>query len=164
MIVIADTSPLNYLIQIEAADVLQALYGRVIVPQAVVDELEGGGAPSAVRSWISQPPGWLEMLPDPPSDPMLQFLDKGESAAVTLAQALHADKLLIDDKSGRIEAERRNLNVTGTVGVLADAHLSGLLDFDQAVSFLRSTNFRLHPDVERAVRHRLYGQGEKRSI
>jgi uncharacterized DUF497 family protein len=35
MIVIADTTPLNHLILIDQASVLEALYGRVIVPYAV---------------------------------------------------------------------------------------------------------------------------------
>ncbi len=38
MIVIADTSPLHYLILLEHAEVLQRLYGRVIIPEAVVRE------------------------------------------------------------------------------------------------------------------------------
>jgi len=158
MIVIADTSPLNYLILIGAVDVLQPLYGRVIVPRAVVLELAGAGAPAAVRTWIAEPPTWLEVRPDPPPDPALEFLDRGESAALTLAQLLDADELLIDDQVGRTEAERRHLRVTGTLGVLAGAHLAGLLDFDRALVLLHSTSFRLHPDVEWLVRRRLSAQ------
>ena len=56
MIVIADTGPLSYLVLIGAVDVLQPLYTRVIVPQAVVQELNHAGAPAAVRNWIAQPP------------------------------------------------------------------------------------------------------------
>ena len=86
MIVIADTSPINYLILIEAADVLQGLYGGVIIPNAVVRELVDPRAPSAVRDWISEPPVWLRVHPDPPGDPTLAFLGAGESAAITLAE------------------------------------------------------------------------------
>ena len=71
---------------------------------------------------------------------------------------LRADGILIDDRDGRTEAERRHLRVTGTVGVLADGHLAGLLDFDQALARLRATNFRLSAEVERLVRRRLAGQ------
>ena len=156
MIVIADTTPLNYLILIGAVDVLQPLYARVIVPCAVVRELRGAGAPTLVQTWIAQPPAWLEERPDPPADPTLEFLDRGENAALTLAQLLNADELLIDDRAGRAEAERRHLPVTGTLGVLANAHLAGLLDFDQALVLLRSTSFRLHPEVEWLVRRRIF--------
>ena len=47
------------------------------------------------------------------------------------------------------------MHVTGTVGVLADGHLAGLLDFDQALARLRTTNFRLSAEVERLVRRRV---------
>jgi hypothetical protein len=98
--------------------------------EAVVRELRAAGAPAVVRIWIARPPAWLEVQPDPPPDPTLGFLDPGEAAALTLAQLLNADELLIDDWAGRAEAARRNLRVTGTLGVLADAHQAGLVDFD----------------------------------
>jgi len=157
MIVIADTSPINYLILIEAAEVLQGLYGSVIVPKAVVQELLAARAPSVVRDWISAPPVWLNMHPDPPGDPTLAFLGKGESAALTLAQVLAADKLLIDERAGRVEAERRHLPATGILGVLADAHVAGLLNLDEALRRLRATSFRLQVDVERQLRLRILG-------
>lgn len=37
------------------------------------------------------------------------------------------------------------------------AHLAGLLNFDEALDKLRSTNFRLSADVERLARRRLSG-------
>ena len=77
---------------------------------------------------------------------------------MSLAEQLRADRILIDDRDGRTEAERRHLHVTGTVGVLADGHLAGLLDFDLALARLRTTNFRLSVEVERRVRSRLAGK------
>ena len=47
MIVIADSSPLNYLVLIGEADLLYQLYGRVLIPQAVLSELQHQGTPSA---------------------------------------------------------------------------------------------------------------------
>jgi len=160
MIVIADTGPLNYLVLIGEVDVLPPLYTRVIVPEAVVKELRAAGAPTSVREWIARPPHWLEARPDPPLDPTLAFLDPGESAALTLAQLLNADELLIDDRAGRAEATRRRLRVTGTLGVLAGAHLAGLLDFDRAITRLHSTNFRLDPELERIVRRRISAESK----
>jgi len=160
MIVIADTGPLNYLVLIGSVDVLKPLFGCVIVPEAVVRELRVAGAPAAVRTWIAQAPAWLEVRPDPPTDPMLGFLDPGESAALTLAQLINADQLLIDDWAGRAQAARRRLHVTGTLGVLADAHRAGLLDFEEAIARLRSTNFRLDPELEEQVRQRVSRTGQ----
>ena len=59
---------------------------------------------------------------------------------MSLAEAINADELLIDELAGRVEAERRKLHVTGTLGVLADAYVAGLIDFDRALARLRSTN------------------------
>jgi predicted nucleic acid-binding protein len=61
MIVVADASPLNYLIQIECDGVLQKLYGRVLVPAAVIEELCHPGAPSVVANWSKSIPDWIEV-------------------------------------------------------------------------------------------------------
>lgn len=63
MIVVADASPLpaDYLIQIESANVLHALFGRVLVPAAVMEELRHPQAPSKVRSWLMEVPSWVEV-------------------------------------------------------------------------------------------------------
>jgi predicted nucleic acid-binding protein len=118
MIVIADTSPLHYLILLEHADVLQHLYGRVIIPEAVVRELQSQKTPAVVRRWITSPPGWLQIrqIAVPP-DPALVELDPGEREAISLAETLRADALIIDEKMGRREAQRRKLRVIGTVRV-----------------------------------------------
>ena len=54
-------------------------------------------------------------------DPALAELDPGEREAIALAETLRADALIIDEKMGRREAERRKLRVIGTVRVLDDA-------------------------------------------
>jgi len=122
MIVVADAGPLHYLVLIGAVGVLRPLYSCGLVPQTVAEELQETNTPAAVRAWIAQPPEWCEIRPDPPSDPALQPLDPGERAAIILALSLHADRLLIDEWEGRAEAEHRHLLVTGTLGVLAEAH------------------------------------------
>jgi predicted nucleic acid-binding protein len=126
-----------------------------LILQSVAGELKNEKAPADVRDWIANAPDWLEVRPDPAPDPTLRLLDPGESAALSLAMVARADEVLIDDWAGRTEAERRHLHVTGTLGVLAEAHLAGLLDFDRALEKLRATNFRLSPDVERLARRRL---------
>lgn len=111
MIVVADASPIHYLVLVGAVDVLKPLYASVLVPQTVADELQQAGTPDAVRTWIAQPPDWCEILPDPPSDPAIQFLDPGERAAITLALSLDADRLLIDEwerHRGRAPASARD--------------------------------------------------------
>ena len=58
MIVVSNTSPLNYLILIDAIDILPVLFDRVVVPESVANELAHDRAPEDVQSWISDPPSW----------------------------------------------------------------------------------------------------------
>ncbi len=57
MIVVSDTSPLNYLILIGHAEILPALFSRVVAPPAVVAEMLQPGAPEVVANWATSPPG-----------------------------------------------------------------------------------------------------------
>jgi predicted nucleic acid-binding protein len=88
MIVIADTSPINYLIWIEKIDVLPKLYGRILTPPSVSTELRSAMAPPRVRRWIAHPPLWLEVqAPSQPPDTALveARLGAGERDAILLA-------------------------------------------------------------------------------
>lgn len=144
MIVIADTSPLNYLIQIGCDILLPNLYGRIIVPSAVMHELRHPKAPAAVKTWLDRVPDWVEVrvLKVPP-DGTMAFLDPGEREAIQLAQEQHADLLLIDERRGRTEAMRRGLATTGTLGVLMSAGKRGLIDAKTAYQrLITETKFR----------------------
>ncbi len=148
MIVIADTSPINYLILIGEIDLLRALYGRVLIPPSVRHELGSTGAPEPVRVWMVHPPAWLETkAPRGNADPLLSFLDAGERDAILLAEELHADQIVIDEMLGRREARRRKLPCTGTLGILRAAANEGLVDLALAVARLRKTNFHISEDV-----------------
>lgn len=158
MIVVADTSPLNYLVLIGAQDVLEALYESVFVPLSVCAELIDPETPAVVREWICRPPEWLKIMPDPVQDGTLDTLDPGERAAIALALSIPVNRLLIDDARGRAAAERRNLKVTGTVGVLAAAHQNGLLDFDTAITRLCNTSFYVSPRLLATARRLLHSK------
>ena len=124
MIVVSDTTPLNYLILIDQSHLLHELYGRVLIPEAVRDEMRRTETPEKVRAFVSTPPTWLEVHAVPAPDLALN-LGAGEREAITLAQALHADVLLLDDGKARRAARERGLTVIGTLGVLANAARRG---------------------------------------
>ena len=63
VVVVSDTSPLNYLILIGEVDILAVLYERVLIPETVFRELQHPRTPSSVREWIEQAPAWLEVHP-----------------------------------------------------------------------------------------------------
>jgi len=141
--VIADTSPLNYLVLIGEVDLLAELYREVLVPEAVIAELSDPDTPTRVGLWARNLPSWIDVRPTPVSDERLDRLDEGERAAILLAESLPAAVLLlIDDAEGRAEAERRNIAVTGTLGVLRAAGLRELVDLPAALARLSATNFR----------------------
>jgi len=106
MIVVADTSPINYLLLIGQADLLPQLFQEIIIPDVVRDEMLDPDAPLILQQWIANPPSWLTVQSVPEVDPTLNTLDPGEQAAITLAQTLSADLLIIDERLGRSIASK----------------------------------------------------------
>lgn len=143
MIVVADTSPICYLLLLGGITLLPQLYGQVLIPQVVQQELANERSPAVVQAWISQPPTWLSILPvDVPFDTDLDNLDLGEQAAIVLAEQQAANLIIIDDLLGRQVAQSRHLRVTGLLGVLDEAARQNLVDFPEAIARLQQTTFR----------------------
>ena len=89
-VVVADTSPINYLVLIDSIDILQRLYTRIVIPEEVFNELTADGAPPQVSAWIRTQPEWVEVrLAAATSRLSLQVgeneLDAGEIAAISVA-------------------------------------------------------------------------------
>ena len=143
MIVVADSSPLLYLILLEQTPLLHRFYGDVLVPEAVAVELRAARAPQHVREWMSRPPSWIDVVRVTANEVALiaEGLDPGERAAIALAERVGADLILIDETEGRAEAVRRSFRVTGTLGVLRAAAEEGLIDVREVLNRLGATNF-----------------------
>jgi predicted nucleic acid-binding protein len=162
MIVVADTSPLNYLILLGHPDVLHEIYGLVLVPGAVLVEMQHPDAPSEVRAWASSPPAWLEERQVQQIDGSLAAeLGAGEREAISLALEVNADVLLIDERAGRHEAEMRHIEVAGTLAVLLQASIRGHFDFAEVLQQLRRYGFRASQAIE-AVMLARYKQASER--
>lgn len=149
MRVVADASPVCYLVLIEQAHLLEALFGGVLIPDAVASELRDPRVPRALSAWMADPPGWLriEQLGAESDDPRLLALDRGEREALGLALQVGADLVIIDDREAREAARQLGLVVTGLLGVLDAAAKRGLVDLRQAVARLRKTGFRAAPGL-----------------
>jgi predicted nucleic acid-binding protein len=147
MIVVADTTPLRYLIVIGRDHLLPALYGRVLIPPAVAEELNQPSTPTVVRNWLLAAPGWLEIRSPNRSLGDEVDLDAGEREAIALAEDLGADLLLVDDEDARREAARRHLPIVGTLRVLADGARLGFTNLEEDFKRLRETNFRVSPEL-----------------
>ncbi|MEM9219876.1 MAG: hypothetical protein AAGD25_36805 [Cyanobacteria bacterium P01_F01_bin.150] len=91
MIVVSDTSPLCYLVLLNLVEILPTMYGTVVIPEAVWQELVHERSPEVVRQWIAQSPPWLQVEGSMgPVDSMLSELGLGEQQAVLLSEKLHA--------------------------------------------------------------------------
>lgn len=152
MIVVSDTSPLNYLALLGHIDVLPKLYGRVIIPDVVLQELTHANSPKAVLNWAKGLPLWVEVIPTERPAPYAAGVDVGEAAAISISLTLNADLLLLDDRPARAEARRLGLAVTGLLGVLVAASVRGLVEIEVVLGRLQyETNFRLTHDLAEQV-------------
>lgn len=129
MIIVSDTSPINNLAAINQLNLLQQLYSTVIIPAAVYRELTDPNFPVAGATEV-QTLDWIQtrqitnlaML-----ETLSQDLDPGEAEAIVLALEIGADRVLIDERRGRLIAERLKLNYTGILGILIEAKRRGLI-------------------------------------
>ncbi len=143
MIVVADSGPLHYLLLVDQILLLRRFYGQVVIPEPVASELSAASSPVIVSTWIAHPPEWAVVTAVSPGQiaSVTDDLDLGERAAIALAGSLLADLLLIDEAAGRVEAKRRNLRVTGTLGVLRAGAEQGVVNVADVLDKLRATSF-----------------------
>jgi predicted nucleic acid-binding protein len=151
--VICDTSPLQYLHQLELIHILPALTEGVIVPPAVVDELATGRAlgvnlpdPSEL-DWVSvRRPDSAAALP------LVTDLGPGETQVLMLALELPEAVAVLDDALARRVAQTLDLKLTGTLGLLIDAKRAGLISaVEPHLDRLQALRFRLAPHTRSVV-------------
>lgn len=126
MIIYSNTTPFIALFSIDQLDLLPKIFGKVHVAKAVIDECAEGGriiVPDLTRlSWI------IPMADEVDTALSVLFeLDRGEKQTILLAKKYKADKVIIDERMGRSIAEYLELNVVGTLGVLAKGKKLGLI-------------------------------------
>jgi predicted nucleic acid-binding protein len=149
-VVVSDTSPLHYLILCGAENILPKLFRQVIIPPTVFHELQQPNTPPPVRQWAAKLPEWVAVQ-SPKMMNLVLDVDAGELEAICLAQEIHADAVLMDDRAGRNAAIQCGLAVVGTIGLLEQAAARGLIELQPALARLRQTNARLDSDLIRAA-------------
>ena len=152
MIVVSDSGPLAYLVQIGVANYLSVLCGKVIIPPTVHTELCHQRSP--VAAWASNPPEWLRIVA-PQSGPLALALDAGEREAIALAFELDADRILMDEKQGRTAAQAYGLKTAGTLSLILEGAAHGLFDGEATLDRLAQTNFYASEELLQAVRQKL---------
>lgn len=145
MVVVSDTSPITNLLKIGKIDLLQQIFGEVIIPVGVYEELTRIPAQKKKIeniNWIKKHNARDEIL----ISNLLKLLDKGESESIALAIALDADYLLIDERKGRKVANEYGLTITGILGVLRKAKFKGQIEKVKPLldQLRKDAGFRIH--------------------
>jgi len=138
MIVVSDSSPLILLSKIDCLFILPQLFGTVVIPEEVANELHHEESEHPERAAFTGYP-WLQT--NHCRQPVIApGIDLGESAAIGLAQELRAS-LLIDDQRGRKMAAKLGLTYLGSVGVLEPAASERLIQLNESFTRIKQTDF-----------------------
>jgi predicted nucleic acid-binding protein len=141
--IISDTSCLILLDKIGELDILHKLFGTITTTNEVADEF---GMPL---------PPWFDIRQ--PADKNYQSIieasvDKGEASAIALAVELDDCLLIIDDRKGRKFAHQLGLAIIGTIGIIVDAKLTGVITSVKPIlSKIKATNFRITEQLETLI-------------
>ena len=154
---ICNTSPLQYLHQIERLHILHELVGHIIVPSAVVEKLATG------RSFDIELPDvskidWITVRQPIiiPATLLTHDLGPGETEVISLALEARDPVVILDDGLARRVAEAHGIRLTGTLGILIDAKRKGLIsEVSPQIDRLQEMGFWLAPDTRSAILRRV---------
>jgi uncharacterized protein len=130
VIVVSNTSPIINLAAVDKLELLEALFGAILIPDAVAEEIvvKGAGQPGADAvnrgRWITTRPVINRLA----VQSLRLELDPGEAESIILAQEQEADLLLLDERKARRVARQFGLRTIGLLGLLIEAKNRGLLD------------------------------------
>lgn len=134
-VVIADSSALMALENIGELEILPKLFREIAI------------TPEVAREYGQRLPSWITIINAAIRSleiPEIRGLDPGEASSIALALDAENPLLIIDEKKGRKVAERLNIEIIGTIGVLIKARVAGLIEEpDSLLSRLESVDFRL---------------------
>ena len=131
MIVVSDTTPLITLMKAAKLDLLHDLFGEVLIPEAVYDEVTQNKTFKDEADLITNS-SFIQKVVVKNHDHVLLLqratgLDLGESEAIVYADEVKAELLLMDEAIGRKVATNMNLTITGSIGILLRAFKTGLM-------------------------------------
>jgi len=146
---VSDAGPLIHLAEIGSFELLSA-FDTVLVPETVYEEVDAGGVPDGLADLS------YELVEADESRIGTKELDAGERAAIAVAKE-RGVVLLTDDLAAREAASDADVEVHGSIGVIALGYGSGLLDRDEAASRMRALQretslFVTEDVVERGIR------------
>lgn len=127
---VSDAGPLIHLAGVDSLELLDA-FDRLYVPETVYGEIDRGGLPDGLADRS------FELVEASTDEISADALDPGERAA--LAVALDRDAVLLtDDLPAREAASESDIDVHGSLGVIAFGYSKGLVDRDEAAVLMRA--------------------------
>lgn len=133
-VIVSDTSTLILFYKIGEFDLLQKVFGQIVITETVLSEFK------------RQTPEWIKIV-NPTTNlhkGLLGFLDAGEATSISLATEYERCLLIIDESKGRKIAKELGLEISGSLGVLITAKNKGLIQsVIPIIEKIKQTNFRL---------------------
>lgn len=114
MVVIGDACTINYLLRANCYQDVYKMYGEIIVPEKVKQELRG--TPEILEMQMIMSP--LKVMKVNSVEDI--NLDPGETEAIALYKEINADLFLTDDIKARNYCTNNNINVKNFIGIIKD--------------------------------------------
>ena len=128
-LIVADTGPLVVLAKLDHLHLLAQRYQNIKIPEAVFQEataLAHRRDSQQITGFVAKHVEVVTHLEQDAGENLDFGLDDGETQAILLAQQCQCP-VLMDEKRGRAVANREQVEVLGTVGLLLAAKQEGLL-------------------------------------
>jgi len=143
-VIISDTTCLIGLSNIGQINILQEIFGSIIVTPEVAEEYR-----DPLPEWIT-----VQAVSDTDKITVFhRFIGLGEASAIALAMETDGTLLIVDDRRARQFALSLGLKITGTLGLLIQAYEDGIIqDIDSIIACLREIGFRLPTNTETFIK------------
>ncbi len=154
MRVVSNSGPLIHLARARHFDLLRVLFGRVITPSAVYQEVvvrgrgQDGSGELGRAKWIGRRrPRRADLVAA-----LGAFLGRGEAEAIALAAEQKDTLLLIDEAHGRRVARSMGIKIKGTLGILFRGYREGHVpDLEGAIKRMRERGTWIDEEMVAAI-------------
>lgn len=128
-VTVSNSGPLIALAGVGRLDLFKLVYGSLVVPPAVCQEVAETGGERVGARFLTDAPWIKRTALVHPADPFLVAeLGAGEAEAIAMAVQRPGSLVLLDERKARRIAEiAYGLRVRGTLGTLVEAKMMGVL-------------------------------------
>ena len=150
--IVSDSGPIIAFSRIGRLDILKSLFGQIVVPMGVYEELvtKGKGRPGSAEVSRST---WIQRREVRNRENIEEFstsLHRGEREAIVLAHEIGVP-LLIDERRGRRRATDIGVFVIGSLTILAEAHREGIIkDTASLIHDMLDSGYWIDPEIVEA--------------